>query len=429
MPPSLNPSRGHFKSFIAFLERHTKTDLNYLASGGFWLTLDEIGGGLAALLLAIAFAHYVPKDVYGTYRFLTAAYWTLTAFTMTGLSAAISRAVAKGREGVYRESFLYSIRWALPLSFISLGTSAYYFVQANTLLGYGFLIIAVLGPLMQSGYLWGTYFVGKKQFRLLSLYGLLFSLIPPLLLFLTMRETANPLFLLFAYLGGTAAVGLFLAFYILVKYRPNRKIDAEHRNLGAHFSAMNLLSTIAAQVDKLVVFHYLGAIDLAVYSFATAFPEQIKNVLSSITTLALPKFVTRPFKEIRENFWGRLWMYTAGLAAVAFAYMLVAQIAFDIFFPAYKEAVWYSQLYVLTLIPIGNAMPIALLQARGAKRELYILNVLSPVFQILTLVVLTAIYGLIGTIIARIAGRVWGFLIGGILLEVYALREKRGYVN
>jgi O-antigen/teichoic acid export membrane protein len=427
MPPSVPESR--FERLIRALERVTKTDMRYLVSGGFWLTLDEVAGGLVALGLSIAFAHYLPKDVYGTYRYFIALYWTLTAFTMTGLPAAISRAVARGYEGTFRASFVWSVRWALPLSAVALAASTYYLIHGNTDLGFGLIVIAILGPLMQSAYLWGAYCVGKKQFKALALWGIFFFLFPACTVLATMYFIKNPVALLAGYLGGTVIAGFTIAWLILKRTRPNRDIDAEFKTLGWHFSAMNLLNTISQQVDKLVVFHYLGAVELAVYSLATALPEQIKNTLGGVSTLALPKFIERPFREIQKNFWNRLWSYTAMLALLAVVYIFIAPFAFDILFPAYHEAIWFSQLYALSLIPIGNTLPVTVLQAHKANRELYILNVLSPVFQILTLIFLTAAYGLLGTVIARIAGRVFNFITNGILLRVYARRERAGRVS
>lgn len=397
----------------------------YLSKGGFWLTIDEIAGGLAALLLSVAFAHYLPKEVYGTYRYLIALFWILTAFTMTGLPGAVSRAVAQGHEGAFRSSFLYSVRWALPLSFIALGTSAYYFLNGNGNLGFGLLIIAGLGPLMQGAYLWGSYCIGTKRFRTLALGGAFFAFFPVLVLLVTMYFSKSPLVLLFAYLGGSVIAGFLIAAFIFVRYRPNRVPDSEFKNLGWHFSAMNLLSTIAAQVDKVVVFHYLGAVELAVYAFATALPEQIKNVFSGVSTLALPKFVERSFSDIQKSFWYRLWGFTGLLTAASIVYVLIAPFAFNLLFPKYQEAVLYSQIFALSLIPIGNSLSIALLQAHKAKRELYVFNLLSPAFQIGALIVLTGTYGLMGTIVARIASRAWSFVLGNILVRWHGLRLAR----
>lgn len=423
MPPKAFPSR--VQALIRWLEVKTKTDLSYLSRGGFWLSIDEVAGAVAALLLSVAFANYLPKEVYGTYRFLISIFWILTAFTMTGLPSAVSRSVAQGKDDAFRSAFGFSVRWALPLSVIALGTSAYYFMQGNSSLGFGLLIIAGLGPLMQSAYLWSAYFTGKKKFKSLALFGSLFAVVPSSALFVTMQIVHSPLALLFSYLASTVITGLLISFYIFTRERPNRVPDPEYKSLGWHFSAMNLLATIAQQVDKVVVFHYLGAVDLAIYAFATALPEQIKNVFGSVSTLALPKFIARPFAEIKRTFWYRLWGFTGLVALTAIAYAILAPFIFAFFFPAYHDALFYSQVFALSLIPIGNSLSLTLLQAHKAKRELYLFNVLSPVFQIVSLIILTSIYGLLGTIAARILARAWSFLLGIVLVKAYGLREAR----
>ncbi len=412
------------KGLLCSLERYTKTDLTYLSKGGLWLTLDVGGGALAGLILSVAFAYLLPKEVYGTYRFLIALFWVLTAFTMTGLSSAMSRAVTQGHEGVFRSSFALSIRFALPLSGIALCMSAYYFFQGNAVLGSGLLIIAALGPLMQSATLWSSYFVGKKNFKALFLYGLIFAFVPALCLIAVMQTTKDPLVLIFTYLASTILSGMVIARAILTRHRPNSEPDAEYKNLGWHFSVMNLLSTIAQQVDKIVVFHYLGAVELAVYALATALPEQIRSVFGSVSTLALPKFITRPFSEIKKTFWYRVYGFTGLLVITAIGYVLIAPSLFKIFFPAYQEAIFYSQIFALSLVPAGNTLSITLLEAHKAKRELYIFNVVSPIFQIGALILLTSIYGLIGAVTARIASRVWAFIIGGALVTTYGRRER-----
>ncbi len=421
IPAEKSASRG----LIAHLERVTKTDLSYLTKGGFWLTLDEAAGALAALLLSVAFAYFLPKEVYGTYRYLVALFWVLTALTMTGLPSVISRSVARGKEGAFRSSFKFSIVWGLPLAALATAGSAYYYWQGNMELVSGLLIIAALGPFMQAAILWSSYFTGKKDFRSLALCGALFAFIPALTLLGTMYAVENPLLLLAAYLGSTVATGLCISLYIFLVRKPNTAEDPEYKNLGWHFSAMNLLATVAQQVDKIVVFHYLGAAQLAVYALATALPEQIKNVFGSVTTLALPKFIERPYAEIQKTFWYRLWGFTGVLTIAAVGYALLAPFVFAVFFPAYHDAILYSQIFALALIPTGNTISIALLQAHKAKRELYVFNVLSPVFQITSLVVLTSMYGLMGAVVARIIARFLSFVLAGILVQAYGVRESK----
>lgn len=410
---------------LALLERHTKTDMTYLATGGFWLTVDQIIGGFISFLLIIGFGHFVSPQVYGTYRYLLATFWTLAAFTLTGIPTALSRAVANGYDGAFIRSLKWSIVGGLSLSVIGAGMSAYYFTAGNALLGWGLLSVALLGPLMQPAHLFGPYLAGKKDFRKMTMLGLVFAIVPACALGTAMLLTQNPLVFFLIYLVGYIATGSALCAFILWRWRPAGKSSPDLYSLSGHFSIMNLLATVAAQIDKVVVFHYLGAVELAIYSFATAIPEQIKGMLGAVSVLALPKFATRSLAEIRSNFWNRLWIFTGALILASLAYVVLAPLAFNIFFPKYTSAIWYSQLFALSLALTSISLPTALLQAKGAKWELYVFNTLSPIVQITALISLTALYGLTGTICARIVGRAFALGLGSLLV----LRHLRSEGN
>ena len=80
-------------------ERHTKTDMVYLASGGFWLTVGQIISSAATFGLAIAFANLLPKETYGTYKFVLSIAGILTIFTLPGMVTSLTQAVARNFEG------------------------------------------------------------------------------------------------------------------------------------------------------------------------------------------------------------------------------------------------------------------------------------------------------------------------------------------
>lgn len=405
-------------------QRLLKTDMRYLLSGGSWLTLGQVGISLMAFLISIAFAHFVSKETYGTYRFLQSLFWTLSAFTLTGLPTALTQAIARGYEGDYRRGFLLCALWSMPMAVASIGLAAYYFFNNNATLGYGSLIIAALGPLLQSSLLFGVYLEGKQDFRRYAIYGLILNASPTVLTLLTMMFTDSALAFFVAYLIGNIVTGLLLGIYVYWLYRPNFRTNPHLLSLGAHFSAMNLLTTISQQIDKILVFHYLGAAQLAIYTFALAIPEQLKGVLSNVATLAFPKFSRRPIHEIEANFWGRLLQYILMLGVISALYIVFAPLVFKLILPTYMDSVFYSQVFAISLFGISNLIPLTLLQAHAAKTELYIYNVLSPLFQIGTLIALTATFGLIGTVAARIAGRIFNLALLAILVRYYAARER-----
>jgi O-antigen/teichoic acid export membrane protein len=416
--------KEHAISILRWSERYTKTDMVYLASGGFWLTAEQILIGLAAFGVSIAFAHFVPKDIYGTYRFLLSLFWTLTAFSLTGISTALTRAIAKGEEGAYRQAIPFSLLGGLPMSFIAGSISLYYFLAGNTVLGYGALAICILGPLLQTGYLFSAILEGKRDFKRTAIFGIALSFVPALLLLALMPFAKTPLPFFLAYLGGNVLIAGILSLIAFRIYRPSRVKSDEFKNLGWHLSAINILGTIASQFDQLLVFHYLGAAELAIYSIATALPDQLKSMATKLVNLSFPKFVKRPIGEIRQMLWHRISVVTVVFLLGIIAYIFLTPLFFHIFFPTYEDSIFYSQLYALSLISIGGMIPDTVLQAHAAKQELYIFSIVSAIVQITALFFGIFWYGLIGLIAARALSRLFGLLFSALLVTQYAKRMQ-----
>lgn len=411
-------------AFLKKWEHVFKTDLVYLLQGGSWLTLAQILIGLIALVTSVAFANFLTRDDYGVYRFLLSALWILTAFSLTGVPTAVSRAVAQGFEGVIKPALRISIAGSVPLLLISLCASGYYFfVAGSALLAIGFIVIGFGGLFLQSAFLYGAYLEGKKQFRLTTVGGIAINLVPALLAFAAFPFTNNPVIFFFLYISGTVLTGLGMYFYVVRRFKPNTTISPDFRNLSLHFSAMNFLFTVTQQIDRMLIFYFLGPAQLAIYSFAISFPEQIKGLFGSISTLAFPKFSQRSLAEIGTNFWGRMFTYTLLILAVTVAYILFAPWFFNTILPAYRESIWYSQLFALSLIMAANTIPSTLLQAHAAKTELYVFNIVSPALQILILCIAIPLGGLLGAVVGRIIGRAFSFGLSALLVYTHTRKH------
>ncbi len=414
---------SRFVSLLRATERFTKTDMVYLAKGGFWLTSEQIFLGALALVVSMAFARYVSPETYGTYRFLVSLFWTLSAFSLTGIATALSRAVARGEEGAYREAIPFSLLGALPMSVIAGGISFYYFAAGNTTLGYGSLAIALLAPFFQAGYLYGAFLEGRKEFRRAALYSLALNLVPALSLLALMPFGMSPLAFFITYLASNVTIALILSAVVFTINRPNEIRSPELKNLGWHMSAINILGTIANQLDQLLVFHYLGAAELAIYAFATALPDQLKSMATNLANIAFPKFVQRPIKEIQAMMGYRIMTVTLVFLVGIIAYVIIAPLFFNLFFPAYGASIFYSQIYAFSLITMGSMIPATVLQAHAAKRELYLFNIGSSLVQIATLFIGILWYGLLGLIIARAASRLFNLAYSTYLVRRYAARS------
>lgn len=423
MPNSLKLAFSRLK---AVAERMTRTDLSYLFKGGAWLVLGQVSISGLAFLASVAFAHFVSKDDYGTYRFLLSVFWSLTAFGLSGIPTALSRAIARDQDGAYWQALRLSLLGSIPMSLISFGMSLYYFINSNALLTYGCLVIALLGPLMQAAYLYGAVLEGKRGFKENAVAGILLNLVPTLGLTALMFIFKDPVAFLATFLGTSVLTGALISVYVIKRYRITHRSERsdEFRLLGLHLSAMNVLFTLSQQADKLLIFHALGPVNLAIYTFAVSIPDQFRAILGNLETLSFPKFAKRSVHEILPTLARRLWGLTGLIVLLVIAYVIAAPYLFAILFPTYMDSVLFSQIYALSLIPMGHVVPVSILQAHAAKRELYIFNTAVPILQISTLWIGITFFGLLGAIVARIFTRFITLLLSTLLVWTYGLRTS-----
>jgi len=132
----------------------------------------------ARLLLSIAYANLLPKDVYGTYQYLIALSGLVSAFMLTGMGNAVVQAVARGYEGTLKAGFRAQLKWALVPALVSVGIAVYYFIHGNIEIGLGLLIIAACAPLAQAYGTYGSLLEGKRDFRRLFYFSFIVSTAP-----------------------------------------------------------------------------------------------------------------------------------------------------------------------------------------------------------------------------------------------------------
>lgn len=402
--------------FLRFLERYTKTDMVYLANSGFWLNLNVIIVTLLSFLLSIAFANLLPAETYGTYQYLLSLSTVVGALTLTGMNYAVTTAVAKGHDGVVRESIRLQVRWSLVPFLISAIVGAYYLYQGNMLIGLGLVVIGILVPLINTFNTYAAYLNGKKMFRQAFVYATVLNAAYYVSIFAGVLYLKDALALLLVNLGVNAAVVVLLYIRTLRRYPPNATGDAEALGYGNHLSGMNAFTIMVRQADALLVFHFLGPAILAVYAFASLIPERIGGLFKFLFFAGLPKFATQSRESITSSLLPKLGKATLAGIVLAGVYALIAPHLFALLFPQYLAAVPYTQLYALVIITGAGHISLSVLTAQQMKARLYVFNTLSPIFQLVLQVALLILFGLWGLLVARIIANIFDTLLATALI-------------
>lgn len=206
-------------SVLKKTERYTKTDMEYLLSGGFWITLGQGLSAISGLILSYAFANLVPPEVFGNYRFILSIAGILGAFTLPGVATALVRAVALHEKGVLRHTLFVRIYWGTIASGIALIIAGYYlFIEYNPSLAIALVISAVFLPLYDPVQMYSSYLSGKKDFRRTSLYVVIAHLAGSLALLGVVFFTSNLLVLVSAYFASYTIAHALMLFYVVKRY-------------------------------------------------------------------------------------------------------------------------------------------------------------------------------------------------------------------
>ncbi len=392
--------RDKLYTLLRWGERITKTDVLYLAKGGSWLGLGQGITSLAGFLLSIAFANLLPKETYGEYRYLFSIVGVAGAFSLTGMELALSQAVARGFDGTLTHSFKTTFRWTFGTVAVLLGTAIYYFTQGNATLGWGLCIIAICMPLLKSFVLYSPFLVGKKDFSRRAKYGMLYDLIPAVVIAGVLFFTDSVIVLIATYSLSYTSVAAVLYWLTRRAYSSVGAIDETTKNFSLHLSAMNFIGTLTFQLDKILTFHYLGAAQLAVYSFAIGVPQNLRQFQKIITTLALPRFSAHTLVNVQKDIHRKALYLFLGMAAVTSAYILTAPFIFKFVFPDYVTSTLYSQVFALILLFAPGALYQQVLVAHGERKGLYIIQGVGAPIRIGGLFILIPLFGIWGIFVS-----------------------------
>lgn len=409
--------KSRITAFLRWTEKYTKTDMVYVTTSGFWTLVAQIAASGTAFVLAIIFARLLTKDVYGIYRYLISIASIIWAFSLTGLGTAVIRAAARNEEGSLRTAFKENMRFSWIMLIFSFGGSLYYFIQDNRILAAGFLIIGVLSPFFTSFNLYSSLLLGKKRFDQIAWLSSAITIGTGVLVAIVTFFIRDPLPIIFAYMIGQTLL-TWWAYKKTVRNIPkDSKVDKETLiRDGRHMSLMNVLSTVAAHIDKVFVFQMLGAAELAIYTFAIAMPEQIKGLLKNFSRIAFPKFVINTVESIKNTLPPKMTRFILLSAFGAFVYILIAPWVFRFLFPAYEASIPFSILYAISIPAVGSSVTVSALQAHSKNKELYIYTLTTSIFQIVSNAIGIIGWGIIGAITAGIINRYVTFALSSILL-------------
>lgn len=388
---------------LRWSERYTKTDMIYLASGGFWLALGHGVQTLLGLGLLIAFANLLPKETYGTYQFVLSLAGVAGMFTLTGMGTALLRSTARNGRSSLRYALRTKLVWNIGIALVAACIAVYYYVNGNTTLALALCIVALFQPLLSSFELYQPHLLGSKLFRENAFWDILHRALPTAALIGALLFTDDVLTILLTFFAANALI-YFLAYRHTVRHHAREHTaDDELLSYSKHLTAMNVIGQTAQHLDKVLIWHFLGAAPLAAYALAQSATKHFSKVFTLMHSLTFPKIVHKSIAELQAILPRKIHHYFILVSLAVCVYILLAPLLFSMFFPTYPEAIIYTQLLALSTLAIPRQLIWQAFEAHKRKKEQYILKIASPLIRVGLLVVLLPLYGIWGAIAASLA--------------------------
>lgn len=403
------------------LEKYTKTDMVYLTKGGFWLISGQIISTILAVAFSVVVAKYLSKESFGMYKYALSIIGIISSFYLSGLGTAITRATALGIEGVLKKAIKTNFKWGVIPILIYISVSAYYFVSGNSTFGISFLIAAALSPFVESFELYSAYLNGKKDFKLASLLMTFKTFFSLLLIALSGIYFGSAYVMIGAYFVSNFISNIAFYFLSIKIYKPNEKTDdGESVSLGKHNSVVYTLASFSDQLDNILIFHYLGAAELAIYNFAVMIPNTIQGLIKNLAILAVPKFAAQDIKKAQKSILGKTFVLFIFTIPIVILYYFLAPLVYKYLFPNYQESVKYTLIYIFSVL-INSTVSLSFFDANYAIREKYKLGLSSNILKCILLFAGAFYWGIWGVILARFISKLFGF--------IYSIILARGFIK
>lgn len=374
---------------------------------GLWISSAQITAAFGGILLTTILTHYLTESDFGIYRYLISTISLITAFSLTGAMSAITQATARGNNNFYNEIILSNFRSNIFVLIISLIFSAYYFNSSNFILGAAFLSISLLQPCINTLSNTSAYLQGQGLYKKASIYRISRTSTTTVVLAIVALLTQNILILILSYL----IINLLISILGYLIYKPRNKqatpelFYKKYKNYAYRNSVRNGISLISNKIDDIVVFTQVGSAEMAIFAVAKLLPEQFKSTIRTVTGLLLPKYSKEDKATSVRNLNKTSLIFLILLILTTILLLFLIPVVYKALFPKYLNTVWYAQLISLSIPSLILHLPYSILQAQIEEKSLNQLTLISSSLQIVSVIVCTIIFGLIGAIGARIAYR------------------------
>ena len=377
-------------------QKFYSSSIDYFIKGGAWWIFGQAGIMIISFLTLLAFSHLLPKEVFGAYQYIISMTSIFGIAALPGMGTAIIRAVAQKKEGTLYPAIILSLKWSSIGVFTCLFVALWYFLHHNFILGASLIIASFLFPIPRITNLSFNFWQGRKRFDLNAKYALIINALEAAIFIPVLFLTKNLILIILTYFFSRSLFRALFLKFTLGKIE-NQEKDKNTLNFGKHLTLIQAIFIFSDQLDRIIAWHFLGPVAVAVYSFAKITLQKIQSLIP-IAPLALPKLSEKNIKEIKKRVFKiflKLFLLSFPLFLVVF---FLAPVFYKLLFPKYLESINYFRALSLVLLLSPFSLIRVSFIAEMKKRDLYIISLLIPLIKIVLFFILVPLYQIWGIV-------------------------------
>lgn len=368
-----------------------------------WAVLNQGILSIGAITIVILLSHFLTEHMFGEARFLVAVLTIFAFFSLPGFGPVILQKITTySRESVWR-AVITQLRWGSGAALGAFVFAAAYFIQGNQDLAQAFIVSGILTPVANLYLMPGTIYAGLKKFKektfcdgfiiactaLGAAYGVMYF-----------QSVAATMFWYFF----SQALATCIALFVVTRNLKNIDTQASTGDdtlYGKQLSIFQVLLVLMPALEKALVFVLLGPVALAVYVIAMLPIEHMLGAYRSLLQFfSLPHLESHGEHTVVLRYLRKI---SIGLGVISIGVVVVfALYLLPLFFPKYIESQQLILLSAAILIAFPAEMYILSLLSHRRIDYLLIYALITILSDILTFVIFMSLFGLPGTIIAKI---------------------------
>jgi O-antigen/teichoic acid export membrane protein len=374
---------------------------------------------LAALGAYYFIVRALSKDNFGEYHYILSVVNIVSIVSLKDMNNAVMQSIARGFLGTYRKSIFIALASNSVGSMALFAFSGWHFCHDEFELATGFLIAAVFFPFVHGLLQWHSIQIGKEDFiknlthkggELFLMYGLIIAgviLMPGTLLIPLLFTLLIP--------------ALHNGFMTIISYRsvPNDSpVEDGSITYGVKTTIYSAANIISMHLDKLLLLFFLSPAAVASFVAADRIAELFRNITTDISVILSPKFAKYDHYTRQLDQYLKLFVFTFGVATIAFAFTLLPPLMLFLFSDNYADAIPYAQA-LLCSVTIGNmaTLRFRFIRSKIDTKSHRTVLISTSLARILTSLILIPLFGVAGAVASAFLYRIYMTVVVNIMIK------------